>query len=359
MSPASSDRPPELDAAPAVNTVAVPPIVPIVDEAASFEVTMLIWPVVLMLACRLFAASAVLSSLSVETCPAPVPKVMLVAVLLPVVAVIVSVSPLSAGGSDVRRSGAQAERGKACPQPAADDQSLRRTRAEDELAGPLTVEAVAAPVMPSIAVKTVCDRRRAAGADADRDVAAAVGRLVVCAVLKVMVFPSTVRIDPLLPGVAASVSEFARGTDQFGGGRDRHRRGQIVILTAVPVTVLLVPGSEQVVRRRAGDGGRGHVGLGRVADRGLQHLVGDRLGAGDQALQRGDAGVGGLQHLHAVADAVEQVADVAGAVVEALRGEVVGRVVERRVDLVAGGEVILGGREQRSGRLQGEQVLAN
>ena len=53
--------------APAVNTEAVPPIVPIVDDAASFEVTMLIWPVVLIVACRLFAASAELSSFSVET----------------------------------------------------------------------------------------------------------------------------------------------------------------------------------------------------------------------------------------------------------------------------------------------------
>src|SRR5665213_1062786 len=96
-----------------------------------------------------------------------------------------------------------------------------------------------------------------------------------------------------------------------------------------------------------------------VADRGLQRLVGDRLRARDQRLQRGDAGVGGLQHLHAVADAVQEVVDIAGAVVQGLRGEKVGRVVECRVDLVAGGEVILGGGEQRGGRLQREQVLAN
>ena len=57
----------------------------------------------------------------------------------------------------------------------------------------------------------------------------------------------------------------------------------------------------------------------------LQRLVGDRLGAVDQLLQRGDAGVGGLQHLHAVADAIEQIADVAGAVIERLGGEEVGR----------------------------------
>src|SRR5450631_610090 len=61
-----------------VNGVAVPPMVPIVEEAASLVVTMLILPVVSMLACRLFAASASLSWLSVETWPAAVPKVMLV-----------------------------------------------------------------------------------------------------------------------------------------------------------------------------------------------------------------------------------------------------------------------------------------
>ena len=92
--------------------------------------------------------------------------------------------------------------------------------------------------------------------------------------------------------------------------------------------------------------------MSRIASGRLQHLVGDRLCGINQALQRGQAGVGSLQDLHAVTDVVEQVVDVAGAVVEALRGEVVGRVIERRVDLVAGGEVILGGREQRSGQLR-------
>ena len=70
-------------------------------------------------------------------------------------------------------------------------------------------------------------------------------------------------------------------------------------------------------------------------------------------------GVGGLQDLHAVADAIEQIADVAGAVVERGRGEIVGRVVEGRVDLLAGREAILGGGKQIGGRLQREQVLAN
>src|ERR1019366_2708015 len=99
--------------------------------------------------------------------------------------------------------------------------------------------------------------------------------------------------------------------------------------------------------------------LGRVTSGRLQHLAGNRLRGIDQLLQRGEAGVGSLQHLHAVADAIEQIADVAGSVVERLRGEVVGRVVERRVDLVAGGKAVLRGGEQLRGRLQREQVLAD
>src|SRR6202012_1067716 len=118
-------------------------------------------------------------------------------------------------------------------------------------------------------------------------------------------------------------------------------------------------GAEQVIGVGAGDRDRRDGRLGIVTDRGLQHLVGDRRGGGDEALQRGDAGVGGLQHLHAVADTVEQIGDVAGAVVQRGGGEVAGRVVERGVDFVAGGEVVLRGGEQLRGRLQREQVLAN
>ena len=66
----------------------------------------------------------------------------------------------------------------------------------------------------------------------------------------------------------------------------------------------------------AGRRRRGGRCLHRITDGRLQHLVGDRLRGVDQLLQRGDAGVGGLQDLHAVADAIEQIADVAGAVVE-------------------------------------------
>src|SRR6266852_1474332 len=76
--------------------VAEPPIEPIVEDAASFDVMMLMTPVVLMLACRLFAASAALSAFRFEICPGPVPKVMLVGVPPPV-APIDNVSPASGG----------------------------------------------------------------------------------------------------------------------------------------------------------------------------------------------------------------------------------------------------------------------
>ena len=102
----------------------MPLIVPIVEDAASFEVVMLILPVVeSIVACRLFAASAVLSWLSVETWPAPVPKVMLVAVPPPVAAM-VSVSPLSGGGVTVGGAGGEAERGERVAGARADNQVL-------------------------------------------------------------------------------------------------------------------------------------------------------------------------------------------------------------------------------------------
>src|SRR6202022_874176 len=107
--------------------------------------------------------------------------------------------------------------------------------------------------------------------------------------------------------------------------------------------------------RCCGRGGSPH----RITNGRLQDLVGDRLRGIYQLLQRGEAGVGSLQDLHAVADTIEQIVDVAGAVVETLRGEEVGRVVESRIDLLAGRKAVLRGGEQFGGRLQREQVLAN
>src|SRR5260370_6591557 len=88
-------------------------------------------------------------------------------------------------------------------------------------------------------------------------------------------------------------------------------------------------------------------------------MVGDRRGGLDQLLQGGDAGVGSLQDLHAVADAVEEVVDVVGAVVERLTGEEVGRVIEGGVDLFAGGEAVLRGWVQIRGRPARKQGLGN
>ena len=88
-------------------------------------------------------------------------------------------------------------------------------------------------------------------------------------------------------------------------------------------------------------------------------MVANRLRGIDQLLQRGDAGVGGLQDLHAVANAVQKVADVAGAVIEPRGREIVGRVVERRVDLLTGREAILRRGEQCGRGLEREKVLAN
>ena len=64
-------------------------------------------------------------------------------------------------------------------------------------------------------------------------------------------------------------------------------------------------------------------------------------------------------HDNAVANAVEEVVDVAGAAVERSGGEIVGRIVESRIHLLAGGEAALRGREQFGSRLEGQQVLAN
>ena len=66
----------------------VPPIVPIVAEAASFDVVMVIAPAVEIVACRLFAARAAFNSSRVLTSLAAVPKVMLVAVPPPVAPIV-------------------------------------------------------------------------------------------------------------------------------------------------------------------------------------------------------------------------------------------------------------------------------
>ena len=86
-------------------------------------------------------------------------------------------------------------------------------------------------------------------------------------------------------------------------------------------------------------------------------LIGDGFRLIDEALNRSDAGVRSLQNLHAVRNPVKQVGDIAGAIVEACGGEEVGGIVERRIDLFAGRQIILGGRQGSCGILQGQQIL--
>src|SRR5262249_48119558 len=74
---------------------------------------------------------------------------------------------------------------------------------------------------------------------------------------------------------------------------------------------------------------------------------------------RGDAVVGGLHGLHRVRHGVEQVAEVAGARVERGGREIGDRIVERRVDLQAGGETLLRLLNQARGVLQREEVRPN
>ncbi len=209
--------------------MAVPPTVPIVDEAALFEVTMLIWPVVLMEACRSFAASAVLSSFSVEICPAPVPKVMLVAVVpLVVVGVIVSVWPWSDGGVRLVVVAATAVRPsfvsvaarppitRGCVVP------VLRTRSVP----PLTVEGVVAPVMLSIAVSkspTVAVLRSS--------VSPVALNVLPPPLANVIVLPSIVRLSVVAMAEVNAVSLAVVA---------------VAPATAVPVTVLLAGGPSRL-----------------------------------------------------------------------------------------------------------------
>ncbi len=135
---------------------AVPPIVPMVAEAASLVVPMVSAPAALSEACRLLAASAAVQVVEgLHLTVHRVPNVMLVAVPLPV-GLIVSVMHRAATWRR-RRCGpvvAWPSRPKARPDPNRSDveilvdagADLERTRGAD------TVEAVVAPVMPSIAV---------------------------------------------------------------------------------------------------------------------------------------------------------------------------------------------------------------
>src|SRR5439155_3889742 len=105
-------------------------------------------------------------------------------------------------------------------------------------------------------------------------------------------------------GRCASAGKGADGSaERRGAARRRGAAGRAVIQhVAARGGAGEARRAAQIGRRRTRDRG-GDVRLGGIADRGLQRLVGDRLRRVDQLLQRGQAGVGGLQHLHAVGDA--------------------------------------------------------
>jgi hypothetical protein len=69
---------------------------------------------------------------------------------------------------------------------------------------------------------------------------------------------------------------------------------------------------------------------------GLLGLLHGRQRLFQQAGQAGQAVVGGLERLLARADLIEQGAEIAGAVVQRLRLEITGGIVEGGVDLLAG-----------------------
>src|SRR5262249_6101140 len=63
--------------------------------------------------------------------------------------------------------------------------------------------------------------------------------------------------------------------------------------------------------------------------------------------------------LDAIRHGIEQGAEVAGPGLQPGRREEVDRVVERRVDLLAGGKTVLGDAHQLSGVLQCQQILSD
>ena len=79
----------------------------------------------------------------------------------------------------------------------------------------------------------------------------------------------------------------------------------------------------------------------------------------EQAGQPGEAVVGRFERLLALPDLIEQRAEVVGAIGQRLRGAKGRRVIESRVDLFAGRQVLLGGGQVGGRILQRQQVLPN
>ena len=90
------------------------------------------------------------------------------------------------------------------------------------------------------------------------------------------------------------------------------------------------------------------------------------VGRGDEALRlvehlldRGHAGVGGLDGADALADRVLELREVVRAAVQSLRGKERNRAIDGGVDLVAGSEPLLCAVDPFGGELQQQQVVAD
>jgi hypothetical protein len=88
----------------------------------------------------------------------------------------------------------------------------------------------------------------------------------------------------------------------------------------------------------------------------LKRLPGSGLSGLHQLFDGLDAVVGSLQRLNGVSDAVEQAADVAGAVGQRGSREKVDRVIKRRIDLFAARKALLRLRHQARRVLQGQEI---
>src|SRR6202044_4152437 len=97
----------------------------------------------------------------------------------------------------------------------------------------------------------------------------------------------------------------------------------------------------------------------RCGRRGLLRLLRGRQRLFEQAGQAGEAVIGRIERLLGLADRIEQGAQVAGAVVQRLRGEIGGRIVEGGVNLLTSRQVLLGRGQVGGCILQRKQVLPN
>ncbi len=220
----------------------MPPILPMVEDAALLLVVTVIAPVESMVACRLLAASALLSSFSVETCPTPVPKVMLVGTPLPVAPMVsvLLVSVLSACETPVPNPSAASA-------PALLLVMLRLPAVPVcNVIWPLVTEAAFAPLEPviaSIALSTSCTVPVVLMVPP-----LAEGVLVGLVLLKVRIFPFTVRVSPSANPLVKALLLDEAGPESAVPAVMAAITGTVMGLVSKPVrpSLVSVPGVEPV-----------------------------------------------------------------------------------------------------------------